>query len=151
MYYNAVCCPSCQMCGAGLLGWKRGGSGAHHHSWQGHVHRHPVQGESMHTQHDSPAVVCNSCLFTAYFIWYVCPLVLTVGYYISPNFFLLLFFILVFFLTFLPTGCYSSHQGDSICHIRIPCYFVLWKPLQVCIIKSGRIMILLFFFFNTYM
>lgn len=51
------------------------------------------------------------------------------------------------FLTFLPTGCYSSHQGDSICHIRIPCYFVLWKPLQVCIIKSGRIMILLFFFF----
>lgn len=88
------------MCGAGLLGWKRGGSGAHHHSWQGHVHRHPVQGESMHTQHDSPAVVCNSCLFTAYFIWYVCPLVLTVGYYISPNFFLLLFFILVFFSPF---------------------------------------------------
>ncbi len=38
-----------QMCGAGLLGWERRGPGAHHHSWKGHVHRHPVQGEHTHT------------------------------------------------------------------------------------------------------
>lgn len=34
------------MCGAGLLGRQRRGPGAHHYSWQGHVHRHPVQGKT---------------------------------------------------------------------------------------------------------
>ena len=38
----------CQMCGAGLLGWKGGRPGAHYHTWQSYVHRHPVQGELQH-------------------------------------------------------------------------------------------------------
>lgn len=41
--------PSFQMCGAGLLGWKRRGPGAHYHSREGYVHRHPVQGENTFT------------------------------------------------------------------------------------------------------
>lgn len=51
-WWSPVCSPSCQMCGAGLLGRERRGPGAHHHSWQSHVHRHLVQGE--HTLTDSP-------------------------------------------------------------------------------------------------
>lgn len=47
-YY--VLCAVCQMCGTGLLGWQRRRPGTHHHSRQGHVHRHPVQGDHTHTK-----------------------------------------------------------------------------------------------------
>lgn len=57
---------------AGLLGWKRRGPGAHYHSRQGYVHRHPVQGEHTFTatiiQIPSASILLNSnfpsyCLF----------------------------------------------------------------------------------------
>lgn len=105
----SVCFPTGQMCGAGLLGWERRGPGAHHHSWQGHVHRHPVQGEHTHTHEDSFAVQCNSSksVFLAASILcirYACFLVLVVWYHGFFLFFLLSsssFFFFTFDLLFL--------------------------------------------------
>lgn len=80
---------SCQMCGAGLLGWERRWPGAHYHSWQGHVHRHPVQGEHTHTEQDSITTVSRVFfwLIQYYCMWSVCPLVLQLQYCIYCGFF----------------------------------------------------------------
>lgn len=55
--------------------------------------------------------------------------------YDSASIMLLFFYFILnlFSLVLAPvlTGCYPSNQGDSICHFRVPCYFVLWKSLQV--------------------
>lgn len=61
--------------------------------------------------------------------------------YESPSIFS--FSCLFFFFAVPPpptTGCHPSNQRDSFCYFRLPCYFVLWKSLQVnihSVVNSG--------------
>lgn len=110
---------SCQMCGARLLGRERRGPGAHHHSRQSHVHRHPVQGEHV------AAECCGGSVDN--FIVCACPLVLTLSECNQCGFPSLYAQIscLSQAQSFVFSGCCPSNQGDRICHFRVPGHSVL--------------------------
>lgn len=99
-----------QMCGTRLLGWEGRGPGTHHHSWQGHVHGHPVQGK--HTHKDSVAAAFQRPVFgfLNMMVSTCCPLLVCYYYtccYLSYSKFI------IFFLHFHFVICYFSFLSSN--------------------------------------